>query len=248
MKGTTTSLTCLMASYKYWKFRSRCSEQVLRGSYQHSTCGSECSVYHNRVIQLLMLLRSSLVQILVSIKLKIFFQSLLQTCMEYGSSRSTVQLRLLLKYILAVNTRCLRVQASEKCEISTSQTTHAVYVVCSRAQANGKIRDVALQVVILGTHSHTPHTASVRLAQPTAPCLTSLKKQFSQTSIAKRFNYLAVVFFSGMRERDIRHEAILAHTTMSSSCTVNYVHLLVLAIWLAIQTQNTTVEPLSYYI
>ena len=117
--------------------------------------------------------------------------------MEYGSSRSTVQLRLLLKYILAVNTRCLRVQASEKCEISTSQTTHAVYVVCSRAQANGKIRDVALQVVILGTHSHTPHTASVRLAHPTAPCLTSLKKQFSRTSTAKRFNYLAVVFFSG---------------------------------------------------
>ena len=117
--------------------------------------------------------------------------------MEYGSSRSTVQLRLLLKYILAVSTRCLRVQASEKCEISTLQKLMLCTWSAVGAQANGKIRDVALQVVILGTHSHTPHTASVRLAHPTVPCLTSLKKQFSQTSTAKCFNYLAVVFFSG---------------------------------------------------
>ena len=127
--------------------------------------------------------------------------------------KSTGQLRLSLKYILAVSTRCLWVQACEKCEISTLQTLMLCTWSAVGLKWSGMIRDVALEVVILGRHSHTPHTASVRLAHLAVSCLTSLLKQFSRNSTAKRFNYFAVVLFSGNAgTRHTWHEAILAYT------------------------------------
>ena len=62
----------ITSKFFYFRREARCSEQVPHGSYQHSTCGSECSAYHNRVIHLSMLPRSNLVQILFSIKLRHF--------------------------------------------------------------------------------------------------------------------------------------------------------------------------------